>query len=92
MMEMERTGGDFQWRNWWLELDLQPMEIMDLEQNKNFLRKVIHTMWKRNCAKFIAWTALDLEQNRNFLGKLIHKMWTKRRDKIEAGPAGARTS
>jgi hypothetical protein len=54
-MELEPIGADFFWRNPAIEMDIQRMERLDLEQNKNFLRKVIHTMWKRICGDGSGW-------------------------------------
>ena len=42
---MEPIGDEQSWRIGGLEMDIHPLEMVDLEQSKNLNVKLIHSMW-----------------------------------------------
>ena len=46
ILDLESIGAIFGLRNCGLEINIQQLEIVDLEQNGNWPREVIHRVWK----------------------------------------------
>jgi hypothetical protein len=44
---METIGAEGGFRFFEMEMDVQPIDAMDLEQNGNGMGKIIHKMWTR---------------------------------------------
>lgn len=63
VMDVERIGGGPSWRKQGMEVNLQGMEMLDLERNRNPWEKLIHRMGKNvekdGCAK----VALDRKRS-----------------------------